>query len=520
MPFTLLATQVPQIPTFTGVYALAGGPLTSGSFSTGALLAANDLNLGAARRDIDARYGGGYYGVPAGLAISAGSGLTLNIAAGHAMIDGVVEMPASSLSLTDGGRSHIWVARAGAPLAVFASLVPPVGAYVYLGSALTAGGVISSVDQSGVIYGYGGIPWRRTADPDLPADTPPASYQFVHHSVNSTWFWDSLRYVAWLPSLPLPVASGGTGATTAPVALDNLGAYPQGRLIKPVSASFNFTAAEVNAASEIDMTAGGVGARFTATFPSTAHSAGDPTSGILQGHLFTLLNNTGQTCVFKANGGSDRFLGTSHWALCQWDGTEIEEVSRGGQGAGWYRYGAPSVTNPSVSYSFWDQVTGDHLEYSLSGGDVVVTYPATLSQRGYRQTIKNDSSSILDINGTKFLGQEFISLVMDGAGAMQRQVSRPYTKVQAVTHDDTANYTVPAAQAIAVILEVGGTLTAARNLVLPTATDKAWFILNNTVGGFAFTAKTSGGAGILIANGKIAGVYGNGSVIKRLTADA
>jgi hypothetical protein len=55
-----------------------------------------------------------------------------------------------------------------------------------------------------------------------------------------------------------------------------------------------------------------------------------------------------------------------------------------------------------------------------------------------------------------------------------------------------------------------GTLTAARNVIVPTVT-KLYFIQNATTGGFSITIKTSGGTGITIPNGKSAAVICDGT---------
>lgn len=87
--------------------------------------------------------------------------------------------------------------------------------------------------------------------------------------------------------------------------------------------------------------------------------------------------------------------------------------------------------------------------------------------------------------------------------------------VASVTHDDTANYTLTALngatdEARCAILEIGGTLTAARNAVVPTQT-KPYIVKNSTSGGFAVTIKTSGGTGVSIPNGKVGIVYCDGT---------
>lgn len=87
--------------------------------------------------------------------------------------------------------------------------------------------------------------------------------------------------------------------------------------------------------------------------------------------------------------------------------------------------------------------------------------------------------------------------------------------LSSVTHDDTAAYTLSTAngstdQARPMIVEVGGTLTAARQLVVPDAA-KAYLVYNNTSGGFDITVKTAAGSGVTVSNGSKALVYSDGT---------
>ena len=58
------------------------------------------------------------------------------------------------------------------------------------------------------------------------------------------------------------------------------------------------------------------------------------------------------------------------------------------------------------------------------------------------------------------------------------------------------------------VIELTGTLTAARTVEVP-AVDKPYIFFNNTTGGFSVTVKVSGQTGVTIANGKRAIVYTN-----------
>lgn len=86
-----------------------------------------------------------------------------------------------------------------------------------------------------------------------------------------------------------------------------------------------------------------------------------------------------------------------------------------------------------------------------------------------------------------------------------------------------ANYTLTAANGAAdesrsMLLNITGTLTAARNVVVP-ATSKLYFIRNSTTGGFAITVKTLSGTGIAVpAGGTMALACDGTNVLSAITA--
>lgn len=85
----------------------------------------------------------------------------------------------------------------------------------------------------------------------------------------------------------------------------------------------------------------------------------------------------------------------------------------------------------------------------------------------------------------------------------------------AVTHPDTANYTMTANngaddEARCMMIKVTGVLSIARNVVCPTSS-KMYIVHNATSGGFSFTFKTSGGTGVVIANGAKTLLYCDGT---------
>lgn len=86
---------------------------------------------------------------------------------------------------------------------------------------------------------------------------------------------------------------------------------------------------------------------------------------------------------------------------------------------------------------------------------------------------------------------------------------------QAITDGADTVITIPnGATGVArnMYLELTGTLTAARNLIVP-ANKKLYFIYNNTTGGYAVTVKVSGQTGVSVPNGTKTILVSNGTDI-------
>ena len=98
-----------------------------------------------------------------------------------------------------------------------------------------------------------------------------------------------------------------------------------------------------------------------------------------------------------------------------------------------------------------------------------------------------------------------------------RLQSVPYTGRMAKAMSD-ANTTLTAAEARNQIIEFTGTLTAARNIVMPLAAQQ-WTVFNGTTGGFGVQFIGATGTGITVAAGKRAIVYSDGTNVVRATAD-
>lgn len=233
-PITLLASQCPTIPTAgamvskTAIYGGSGSPPVSYGLLTGdTALLGPKFNSNAAGADLVGEYGGGAYAVARGLVISAGTWPNVNVTAGQAMIRGVVEVPSNTTrsvpdshpSATD--RVWIWLLQNGTLQTSVggASTTPPAGAICLIGSCTTAGGAITSVDTSGVMYLLGGYLVRYTADIGMPADTPPATLTFIAYTAGGcAYLWTGMRYERlWEPLMPSQDTLSATDVQDIPV---------------------------------------------------------------------------------------------------------------------------------------------------------------------------------------------------------------------------------------------------------------------------------------------------------------
>lgn len=220
MTAILLASGCPSVQVFNGsIYRNTG-------MVTNALVAPNvpeavtfikQVNQLGAVSDQGDRAGAGLIGVPDNpqkIILGVGSGLLLAVGAGYAMIGGPVEIPSGTTQAVPNNTSRIWIwlKQTGPALTYTTDTTPPAGEVCLLGSCVTSGGAITSVDTSGVMYLRGGIGWRESADQGAPTDTPPSNIQFFAKTGGGTYFWTGTAYTAIGTSLAatITVASDQT----------------------------------------------------------------------------------------------------------------------------------------------------------------------------------------------------------------------------------------------------------------------------------------------------------------------
>lgn len=137
----------------------------------------------------------GLFAVISGLAISAGSGLSLNVATGYALIDGVVEVSAQAYVVpASQSRIWMWVRQNGTVVHTLTS-TPPSSKSLYIGSVVTSGSAITSVDAvDGVQCLKGGVVFRSTSDVEIPNASGPSGQILVCRTLGGTFLWDG---AAW-----------------------------------------------------------------------------------------------------------------------------------------------------------------------------------------------------------------------------------------------------------------------------------------------------------------------------------
>lgn len=151
------------------------------------------LNDHAARLDVTAAALNGVYAIINGLELSSGTGLSVNVSAGQALVRGLVEVSASTVSLSASTTNRLWLTGGGAVVSGGSSFVPsPAG--LFLGTVITNGSGVTTIDTSSVFYMNGGLPIRFSGDTFKPTDSPTAKCVHLVRTNSATWLWDGERY--------------------------------------------------------------------------------------------------------------------------------------------------------------------------------------------------------------------------------------------------------------------------------------------------------------------------------------
>lgn len=195
----VVALTAALCPTITGptseLLISNGNPSTFGTITQGDVgNLVTQFNRNGVRGDLIGRTGGGCYGIGYGLQLSAtGSGLTLNVSLGHAMIDGPVQLAANATLACINGYNWIYLTQGGTLTSTTSATTtppaPPSAYCCFLGRVHATAGNIDAIDKSGVLTYAGGICYRPTADAGAPTDTPPSTLSFLALTSGGNFMW-------------------------------------------------------------------------------------------------------------------------------------------------------------------------------------------------------------------------------------------------------------------------------------------------------------------------------------------
>jgi hypothetical protein len=454
------------------------------------------FNENAGRLDMAYRWGGGFYAVATGLAVTHVSGLTVSVAAGQAIIDTLVDLrTAEQRLLTDATRNHLWIRRDGT-ITHRTDTTSPGTDYCYLGSVLMAAGTISgAVDTAGVMYDRGGIPWRHTADTTTPGDAPPATISFLHQGTTKLWIWNGTAY--------REIDPGGDAATIAQLT------------VNPANGTNTVVAADAVAYSAIEIEGGSATSQFTLEIEE---------DDCPDGKTWEITNRTSYGVLIRRAGSGlgSCFLGpgsaNDQRGLFLWDGSEIRRVAKDD----------PSYHSQVISATLTatrGQVESSFIQTGAQTGPQLFEIPLTTGFEGqhtiHRAEVGNDPLTVQAASESEpeailvLLPGESAALVQTADGKQYPAPSRARTRRVVVDMGSDANKTLSASQALASIIEMtdtGPVLTADRDVIWAasqTADHHEWRVRNRTAKTLRF--KTAGGGGVYVGPGKTAPIYSNGT---------
>jgi hypothetical protein len=180
-------------------------------------------------------------------------------------------------------------------------------------------------------------------------------------------------------------------------------------------------------------------------------------------------------------------------------------------------FGRRASTTAALTWGYYGGVMlVDGVSTAIANGTVALSASST-------NYVEASRAGVVSKNTTGFTaGRIPLYKIVTGAATVTsyedwRITPAPMTGRLALAMTD-ANTTLTAAQARNTILELTGTLTAQRNIVLPLDAQQ-WTVFNNTTGGFGLQFIGATGTGVVVAAGKRAIIYSDGTNVVRVTPD-
>lgn len=213
--YNLTAVQTPT-PLAPPTPSFGNGGSPPGPFTTGQTYpppgTSSVFNQVVAGLLLMGQQGSGGYGIFTGGALSAPAGLTVAIAPGIFLIDGIVELVSGTpvgnspfyqvklpvpYGLANNATNYVWLTNTGS-LISSTSLAPPANARIFLGTVTTVAGAITNIDASGVLTIANGKFTRQTADIGMPTDVPPGM-PIVTLTTTGYYTWSNNNHILQPP---------------------------------------------------------------------------------------------------------------------------------------------------------------------------------------------------------------------------------------------------------------------------------------------------------------------------------
>ena len=180
-------------------------------------------------------------------------------------------------------------------------------------------------------------------------------------------------------------------------------------------------------------------------------------------------------------------------------------------------FGRRQSTSSGLTWGYYGAtITVDGALTQIANGTLALTASAT-------NYVEATRAGVVSKNTTGFTaGSIPLYQIVTGAATVTsytdyRLQALPATGLLAKAMTD-ANTTLSSQEARNQILQFAGTLTAARNIVVPLEAQQ-WTVFNGTTGGFGLQFIGASGTGITVAAGKRATIYADGTNVVRATAD-
>jgi len=204
-------------------------------------LITSPFNQNAAYLDMLAVTGGGIIGVIHGLEMTVNAALNIDVSAGTAIIEGIVQKTSTNVvTCNNNATNRIWLKQDGT-FEVKTDLNYPSIAACFIGTVVTSGGAISTRSTAGVVYCRCGIAYRETADAAEPQDTPNSLWiGGITKTSGGLYLWNGSQYLR-LDNNKLTVAKTANYTVVTPKDRDkvftNEGAAGQVDFTLPAAAS-------------------------------------------------------------------------------------------------------------------------------------------------------------------------------------------------------------------------------------------------------------------------------------------